>query len=168
MVAEDRMFYNLLNATIGTANPQSLFVGTVNTLNLAQLRNQVTSWRIPASAWLIANDLWNDVIGDATFSALIDPASKFELLNTGVLGRILGMDVVSDGYRHPQHQVLSQGEMFIIGDPVNLGQYTDRGGIDSLPLDGSTEGMPGRGWLLSEYVSILVGNARAVAKGVRR
>jgi hypothetical protein len=167
MVAEDRMFYNLLNASVGAANTQTLFGGTMNPLNLAQLRNKVTAWRIPAAAWLIANDLWNDIIGDSSFSALIDPASKFELLNTGVLGRLLGMEVVSDGYRHPQHRVLSQGEQFVLGNPENLGQYTDRGGIDSLPLDGSTEGIAGRGWLLNEYVSILVANARAVAKGKR-
>src|SRR3990170_1089610 len=120
MVAEDRMFYNLLNASVGVSNTQTLFGGTMNPLTLAQLRNKVTGWRIPAASWLIANDLWNDIIGDSSFSALIDPASKFELLNTGVLGRMLGMDVVSDGYRHPEHRVLSLGEQFILGNPENL------------------------------------------------
>lgn len=167
MVAEDRILYNMLNATIGVANTATTFGSTMNPLNLAQLRNKVTSWRIPAAAWLIANDLWNDVIGDSSFSALIDPASKFELLNTGVLGRMLGMEIVSDGFRHPQHRVLSQGEQYILGNPENLGQYTDRGGIDSLPLDGATEGVAGRGWMLNSYVSVLVANARAVAKGTR-
>jgi len=59
------------------------------------------------------------------------------------------------------------GEQFILGNPENLGQYTDRGGIDSLPLDGATEGIAGRGWMMSEYVSMLVANSRAVAKGKR-
>ncbi len=167
MVAEDRTFYNLANATINTSNPLTTIVGTMSPAALATLRNQVTGWNIPASAWLIANDIWSDIIGDASFSSLIDPVSKHELLLTGQLGTILGMTVYSDAFRHPQHKVLSKGEMFIIGDPINTGSYSDRGGIDSQPIDASIEGVPGKGWMFTESVSCVIANSRAIAKGKR-
>ena len=167
MVAEDRVLYNLMKATVNIENPMTTIIGTMNPTSLAAHRNMVTRWNLPASNWLIANDIWNDIVGDASFSNLIDPVSKHELLLTGQLGTILGMTVSSDGYRHPQHRVLSQGEQFIIGDQVNTGAYTDRGGVDSQPIDGAIEGIPGKGWFLSEGMSIVVANARAVSYGKR-
>lgn len=167
MVGEDRTFYNLAQATINIANPATTIVGAMNPTNLATLRNQVTRWNIPASNWLIANDIWNDVIGDSGFQQLIDPVSKHELLLTGQLGTILGMTIYSDGYRHPQHRVLSQGDMMVIGDPVNTGSYTDRGGVESEPVTAGQAGVPGRGWFMSESLSAVIANARAVAVGRR-
>lgn len=167
MVQEDRTFAAMATATINMANSLTTIVGTMNPTGLANLRNQVTRWNIPANAWLIANDIWSDIIGDSGFSQLIDPVSKHELLLRGQLGTILGMSVYSDAFRHPQHKVLSQGEMYVFGDATNLGQYTDRGGVDSSPLDGTQENIPGRGWWLNESISILIANARAVAKGKR-
>jgi len=167
MVAEDRVFMNLANATVNVANQKTTIVGTMNPAGLAALRNQVTRWNIPAANWLIANDIWNDIIGDSGFQQLIDPVSKHELLLTGQLGTILGMFIFSDGYRHPQHRVLSQGDMVIVGDPVNTGTYTDRGGIESSPVDASIEGILGRGWMMGESISAVIANARAIAIGKR-
>jgi len=167
MVQEDRTFIALATGSVNISNPLTTIVGTMNPAGLATLRNQVTRWDIPVAGWLIANDIWNDIIGDSSFSALIDPVSKHELLLTGQLGTVIGMSVYSDAFRHPQHKVLNQGDMYVFGDPVNLGIYTDRGGVDSQPIDGSIEQIPGRGWWLSESVSILVANSRAVAKAHR-
>jgi len=167
MVQEDRVWYNLANATVNVANNLTNIVGTMNPTALAALRNQVTRWNIPASNLLIANDIWNDIIGDSAFSALIDPVSKHELLLTGQLGTILGMTIYSDAFRHPQHKVLNQGDIFVIGDAVNHGTYSDRGGVDSQPIDGSIEAIPGRGWYLHESISAVIANARSVAKARR-
>jgi hypothetical protein len=167
MVSEDRTWYTMCKATANIANPATTIIGTMSPMGLATLRNQVTRWNIPAGNWLIANDIWNDIIGDANFSQLIDPVSKHELLLTGQLGVIIGMTIYSDAFRHPQHKVLSQGEMFVVGDAVNHGQYTDRGGVNSAPIDGSIESVPGRGWWLTESMSIVVANARSVAYGRR-
>jgi hypothetical protein len=167
MVAEDRILYKMFMASVGQANNLNTIVGTLSPLSLAAQRNQVTRWDIPAASLLIANDLWNDIVGDAGFQQLIDPVSKHELLLTGQLGNILGMTIYSDAYRHPQHKVLNAGDIFVIGAPVNLGQYTDRGGVESLPIDSAIEGIPGRGWHLQESLSVVVANARAVSVGTR-
>lgn len=167
MVGEDRVWYNLANASVNVANPLTTIVGQMNPTALANLRTQVTRWNIPAANYLIASDIWNDIIGDNAFSELIDPVSKHELLLSGQLGTILGMTVLTDAFRHPEHKVLSQGEMFIVGDAVNHGVYTDRGGVSSTPIDGAQEQVPGRGWWMSELMAMVIANARSVSKGRR-
>lgn len=167
MVAEDRVWYALANGTVNVSNPLTTIVGSMSTSALASLRTLVNRWNIPAATWLFASDIWSDVIGDASFSNAIDPVSKHELLLTGQLGTIFGMQVVTDSFRHPEHKVLAQGEMFIVGDPINHGQYTDRGGVESQPIDGAIERIPGRGWWLQELISMVVANSRSVAKAIR-
>jgi hypothetical protein len=88
-------------------------------------------------------------------------------LLTGQLGTIYGMTILSDGYRHTQHRVLEQGEMFVVGDKINHGQYTDRGGVTSQPTDVTTERVPGRGWVFNELMSMVIANSRSVARAIR-
>lgn len=167
MVGEDRIWRNLATQASVVDNFLTTFVGTMNAGGLMSFRNQVARWNIPVSAWLIANDIWADIVGDVSFQQVIDPVSKNELLLTGQLGVIYGMTILSDAYRHPEHKVLDQGEMFIVGDPVNHGQYTDRGGVTSQPIDMSIEKTPGRGWAMNELFSMAIANTRSVARGRR-
>ena len=167
MVAEDRLWRNMALSTVNSANAQTSFVGTMTAGGLMTLRNQVSRWNIPVTSLLIANDIWTDIVADPSFQNNIDQVSKYDLLMTGMLGEMYGMTIVSDAYRHPEQKVLSQGELFAIGDPVNHGQYTDRGGITSQPTDITTEKIPGRGWAFSELMSMVVANPRAVAYGTR-
>lgn len=167
MVAEDRVYRNLLIQASAIDNFLTTFVGSMTAGGLMSFRNQVARWNIPVSSWLIANDIWSDIVGDPSFQQVIDPVSKHELLLTGQIGVIYGMTILSDAYRHPEHKVLDQGEQFIIGSPVNHGQYTDRGGVTSQPIDISTEKVPGRGWVFNELLSMVVANSRSVARGRR-
>ncbi len=167
MVAEDRTYRKMLLNTLRVANDPTQIIGTLNPTILSTLRNQVARWDIPANNMLMANDLWSDIAGDSSFAQAIDPVSKHEIIMTGQIGVLLGLNLYSDAYRHPEHRVLNKGEIFIIGDPINHGQYTDRGGVNSQPIDGAIEKRPGRGWWMSELVSMAVGNPRSVAYAVR-
>ncbi len=167
MVAEDRLWRKMSIASVNMANPQTSFVGTLTAGGLMTLRNQVSRWNIPVTSLLMANDVWTDIVADPSFQNNIDQVTKYELLMTGMLGEMYGMTIVSDAYRHPEQKVLNQGELFAIGDPVNHGQYTDRGGITSQPTDITTEKVPGRGWAFSELMSLVMANARSVAYGTR-
>jgi hypothetical protein len=93
--------------------------------------------------------------------------SQYELLLTGQMGVIYGMSIYSDAYRHPEHKVLDRGESWIVGDPINHGVYTDRGGVTSQPIDITTEKVPGRGWVFSELMSMVIANSRSVARAIR-
>lgn len=166
-VQEDRTWKNLALQTVGVDNEPVTFFGTMTAGGLMNLRNQVSRWNLPVDYWLVANDLWNDIVGDTSFQQVIDPVSKHELLLTGQLGVIYGMIVISDAFRHPQHRVLDQGEMFCIASAVNHGMMTDRGGIESSPIDQSIEGIPGRGWHMFSMISMVVANSRSVVRGRR-
>lgn len=166
-VTEDRLWRNLAVQSSGLVNPLTNMVGTMTAGGVMAFRNQVTRWNLPVSAWLLASDLWNDIVGDTSFQQVIDPVSKYELWLTGQMGTIYGMAVMTDSYRHPEHKVLDQGEMYVVADPVNHGQYTDRGPYTSIPTDISTEKMPGRGWVFSGLLSMVIANPRSVARAIR-
>lgn len=167
MVQEDRTWKALADSTVNTANPLTTISGLLSPYSLAQLRNTVNQWDIPTSSCLIASDIWNDIIGNQDFAYVIDPVSKHDLLVSGQLGTMFGMTIYTDAYRYLPHKVLNEGDIYILGAAVNHGQYTDRGGINSQPVDGSIEHIPGRGWWLTELVSIIVANSSSVAKGKR-
>lgn len=167
MVAEDRTWKGLADKTVGLDNPLTNIVGTLTPAGLMVVKNYVTSYNIPARYLLLANDLWNDIVSDATWLAAIDQVSKHEVLLTGQLGTVYNMDIISDAFRHPNHKVLNRGEFYVIGDAINHGAMTDRGGVESTPTDISTERTPGRGWVLVETISMVVANSRSLAKGIR-
>ena len=168
MVQEDRTFLAMCTATINTANPLTTISGTFTPTAAITLRNSIAAWDLPVTEMLIATDIWNDIAGDATnWANVIDPVSKHELLLTGKLGRMYGMDITTDAYRFPEHKVLSRGQIWNFADAKFLGQYTDRGGLSSQPIDGSIERIPGRGWWITELVSFLVANGRAVSAAIR-
>lgn len=167
MVAEDKVWLNLANQSVGIANEATSIAGTLTPLALARVRSNVTRWRIPATALLLASDLWADIVGNQEFAVTIDPVAKHELFLEGELGQILGMKVYTDAYRHQSHHVLGAGEFWIVGEASQHGQYTDRGGVNSEPISGAQEKVPGRGWWMTESVSFVLANARSVAKAVR-
>lgn len=168
MVQEDRIFFDLAKRSIGQSNDFTTVFGSIDPTGLARFRNQVDRWGIRPDWWCIANDLWIDIAGNAGFQQLFEPVAKHEIVLTGQLGTILGLTVKSDAFRFPEHRVLNQGEMYIIGAPENLGTYTDRGGIETSPIDQAHTGIPGRGWMMHLQQSQTLSNSRAIACGIRR
>lgn len=167
MVAEDRLWKKMADATVNIDNPLTNVAGSFTPAALAATANHIRGFNIPARFLLMANDLWTDMVSDPNWMNVVDPVSKYEILRTGQLGSVYGMDIISDAYRHPQHRVLSRGEFYVVGDPVNHGSLTDRGGVDSTPIDATTEGVLGRGWLMAETISMVIANSRSVARGLR-
>lgn len=167
LVQEDRLFIRMCLATIGQSNERSVQVGLMNPVALSNFRNKIQRWGLTPATWLIANDLFTDLAGDAGFQSLYEPMAQHEIVLTGQLGTILGMNIKSDQYRHPEHRVLNKGEQFVFGTPDTLGTYTDRGGIEVLPIDASITGIPGRGWQMTAQQSQTIVNPRAVACGIR-
>lgn len=167
MVQEDRTWRAAAQQTVGIANPPTDIVGSLTPAGLASVRNMLISHRIGATNMLLAADLWNDIIGNSEFVQGIDPVTRHEIVLTGELGRLFGMSLTTDAYRHPTHKVLDQGEFWIVSDPDYHGQFTDRGGVVAEPIGVATERIPGRGWHLYELTSLLIANAASVAYGRR-
>jgi len=167
MVAEDRLYYNQLQQLVGVDNNLTIVSGQLTPYSLMTVVTNVTRWGLKGAHLLMATDLWQDVVGNSDFFTAIDPVARHELLLTGELGTLYGMTITSDAFRHPEHKVLGQGEFFVISDAMNHGAYSDRGGLQSTPIDISIEKIPGRGFVLHESLAVSVANSRSFAKGYR-
>lgn len=166
-VGEDRTLLKMLRAADGIYNDITYFSGTFSQTTLQSVKQKVDSWRIPATTTLIAIDLLSDVNAGTNFSTWFDPISKWEIVKTGRIGNLLGMSLVTDGYREPNLRVLDDGEFIITGSPEFIGGYTDRGPVNSIPVDEMDKSIPARGWTMREVISMTVANAKAVARGKR-
>ena len=169
MVGEDRTFKKLVDGIVGKNNQLINIVGAFTPQALSALRQQVINWGLPALNLLFASDVWGDFLTATGFISFYDPVSQYEIVQTGMLGRILGMSLISDAVRAPTLRVLKQGEIYVFSSPEYLGAYTDRGPVVAREIDGMAVGIatPSRGWAMNELMSIAVVNGRAVAKAIR-
>lgn len=168
MVAEDRIWKQACDRSVGLANPITYIHGDLTPRLLSTLKQQVADWPLPVTSAVMAADYWNDIIGNAEFVTALDPVSKYDLLITGKLGTLLGMDLTTDGFRAPEHRVLQKGEIYVVADQDYHAVYTTRGGIQSTPTSGADQGNTDRGWLLSSTFSFTLANARSVSKAIRQ
>lgn len=168
MVQEDLSFVRAARTASNVANTPITFSGTVTPNHFALLQHEVQSWSLPAVAILMAMDLLPDINSSSTWNAnFLNPVSQLEVLLTGRLGSIYGMDIVTDGFRNDRLRVVNNGELFCFTSQDTLGAYTDRGPVQSAPIGIEVTGVPGRGWQMHETVSVTVGNARGVARATR-
>lgn len=167
-VKEDATVITMFDAMVGVVNPLYMLAGGLTPSNLAAARTALLNWGLQASQMLIASDYWTDVAGNAaSFGNLFDPVTRYELVQTGYLGTLLGMAITTDGFRDPQQKVVQPNNMYLLSEPINLGAYTDRGPVKSVPQDNYNDGIPGRGWWFSELLSTTVTNPRAIVKCIR-
>ena len=163
---EDLITRALLNRAATTFNDLVLFT-TFNPSVLTTLRTQVNRWGTPAATMVIAWDIWDDIIADADFVAWWDQVHKHELILEGRLGSMLGMEIITDGYRYDTLQVLQPGEVYVTASPVTLGTITQRKELDSRAIDTYNQGRPARGWFMEQIQGQVIVNGRAVDRGVR-
>jgi len=165
MVQEDRLLKTMFDNTIGVANSQQLLAGGLTPSGLASTREQIITWGLPADKMLMAANIWTDIVGNAaSWSNLFDPVTQYEIIQTGYLGTLLGLQIITDAYREPNQKVLNAGEIYITSRPDTLGAYTDRGPVNAVPVDQQLHGIPARGWFFSELLSMVVANSRAIVK----
>lgn len=167
LVQEDRTVRNMMDRSVGLYNDITFFAGQLTPAVLRAAKTQVERFRLPSVNFLFSIDLLNDLTTGTDFSSYFEPISKYEIIMTGRIGRILGLDLITDGYREPTLQVLQQGEFYITTSSNMLGGYTDRGPVDSRPVDLTDRRVPARGWAMNETLSILIANAKGVQKGKR-
>lgn len=166
MRREDLISRALMIQATSTFNDLVLFT-TFTPAVLTTLRTLVQRWGIPAATLTIAFDIWDDIISDADFVRWFDPVHQHELILEGRLGSLLGMEIITDGFRYPELQVLQPGEVFVTGSPVTLGTITQRKELDSRAIDTYNQGRPARGWFMEQIQGQVLANGRAVARGQR-
>jgi hypothetical protein len=167
MVGEDRTWKRMVDQTVGLQNDLSYLAGGLTPSTLSFLQQQVNRWGLQASNALVTSEIIQDLQGNSSFGAWFDPVSKLELIQTGLVGTLLGMSVMTDSFRHPNLKVLEPGEIYVTSTPETHGTYTDRGPVQSQDVNSYNDGIPARGWFMYEILSMVIHNARSVAKGVR-
>lgn len=166
MVKEDATFKKLADVAAPIYNTVQYFAGAFTPQVVSAMQNEVMTWSLPASSLLMSMDLLPDMNNGTAWNAVMNPVSQLEILMTGRLGTVYGMDLVTDGMRDPRLKVLDSGELYVLSTPEYVGAYTDRGPVQSLPAT-NTNGVLGRGWDMSESLSMAVGGAKGVCRGKR-
>lgn len=167
MVQEDLIWKRACDQSVGMANDITYLSGDLTPRLLSMLKTQVTRWPLPCTTAVMACDYWNDIIGNSEFASALDPVSKYDLITTGRLGTLLGMELITDGFRAPEHRVLKEGELYCVADQDYHAMYTTRGGTQSVPTSGANQGNTDRGWLLSSTFSFTMANVRSVSKAIK-
>lgn len=166
---EDILFRQQLLDSAGAlnANSQIYLTGAFSALYLTEMHETLGSWGLTAATLLMTTDILSDIIGQSGFTDWFDPVSKYEMIQTGKIASVLGMDIVTDGYRHKRMRVLQKGEVFAMAAPEQLGGYTDRGPVTSVPTGPQHTGTIGKGWMMHESYSSVLANAAAVVSARR-
>lgn len=164
LVKEDQTVVKMLRDTDGLYNPVTYFSGNFTPSLLNTAKQNIERWRLPVSGIILAYDLINDLVAGSDYSTWFDPISKWEIVQTGRIGRLLGMEILTDGYREPTLKVLDPGEALILTTPEYLGGYTDRGPVQSRPVDEFDKLIPARGWNMMEILSMVVASAKGVSR----
>jgi len=164
MVQEDRLWKIMADRAAIIRNTLQNF-GTFTPSVFARIIEQVNRWGVPATSCLFASNLWQDIIANGDFAGVLDPVTKWELLQEGYLGSMYGVTIFTDNFRQANLKVLEPGDVYVVGAPINLGVLSLRGAMTAEPINKFAEGEPKRGWFLDEIISLVVGNALAIAKG---
>lgn len=166
MVREDNVWRDLINAAAGASNDLFLF-NTFTPTVFSTMRTQIARWGIPVTGAVLAFDLWDDIIADTEFSTWFDPVSKHEIVLEGSLGSILGVNLITDAFRHETLKVLERGEVYFLGAPQTLGGITQRKELATESINRYNQGAPERGWYFQAIEGMSIVNSRAVTRGNR-
>jgi hypothetical protein len=167
LVGEDRSFLKFVEVAAPVHN-EPVYFTTLTPTVLASVRNQIdTQGGIPVGGMLMAADIWADIISESEFQNFYSPVEKHEIVLTGRLGTLMGMDIVTDGFRIPNLKVLPQGGLYVFGIPDTLGQIGQYEQMQVTAIDQGVIGVNKKGWLLNNVIDMCVGNARAVVKAAR-
>jgi hypothetical protein len=169
MVREDRIWKSLADQVAGLANTPITIVGGFTPQNLGLMRSQIMQWQLPTNMLTFASDVLNDITTSTSFGAWYDPVSQYEIVQTGYIGKLLGIQLLTDAFRVPQLKVLNQGQIYLTSQPDYHGAYTDRGPVTANEQNASQSGhgVPARGWHLYEVLSMVLANARSVVSALR-
>lgn len=164
VTAGDRVWKRAADRTVGQSNAIQGFAGRLTPAILSRAATSIRDWNLPVSKAIIANSFWEDVQSDSSWADSLTPVSQYELLLTGKVGTIFGLEIMTDGFRADNQRVLGRGEAYIVADAEYHGTMGSFGGIESTPTDGANAGETSKGWLMSEIMSLVIPNTRSVVK----
>lgn len=167
MVGEDRAFKRLADTVAPIYNPYVFFPSLTPAVFMG-MKNEVEKWGgLPVTNTLLSIDLWNDITTDQEFVSWWSEISKHEINLEGNLGRIGGVEIITDGWRNKRFQVLNQGEIYMLSHPKTLGMILQLDQLDVQSTNGFNLGQTWKGWLMTQMESIVLPNPYGIIRGQR-
>ena len=165
MVVEDRSWLTFANTAANMYNPLVMFP-TLTPSAFQLMKNNVESWGgTPVTSAVISFDLWNDIVAEPEFTAWYSELEKHELAVEGSLGKLMGVEIITDGYRLPKLKVLDQGQIYMTSSPATLGVISQLGDLNVKPIDQYSIGNAKRGWYMSQTEAMALVNPKAIIRG---
>lgn len=165
MVKEDRTWKALADAASRISNTQAILSGTWDPKMLAAMRQLLLDAGYGSGTMVVGSRVSNAMLGTNAFFDMYDPVTKYELINGGLMGSILGMPIITDSSRLKNLKVLQPGDVYVTAPPSIHGGYTDRGGVTATPVDGAQLGSDSKGWFVRESFSAAILDPITVVKG---
>lgn len=88
-----------------------------------QLRECVSRYQMHMHSIGASTSVYTSIIASKEMIGYFDPNTRDEALMRGELGTLLGSNVLSDAFRHPQHRIFNDGDVWAFANPMELGQY---------------------------------------------
>lgn len=165
MLEEDRRGLALLEIGAKAMNTVSSFV-TLGIGAFEDVRFQVERHRLTVEKFLINRAELSDVV--KTMSSAVDPVTERELLLAGYIGSILNAVILtSAGVAGESQSVVPAGTMYAVAGPEYLGEMAIRTELFSEPFNMFAQRKFVKGWAFGEIIGFVLGNPRAVAKGMK-
>lgn len=167
---EDRLMMAAVYKAAGAVNgnPVTTLYDKLLPGHLAAMRDNLDSMLIPVAGTVLSSDFWQDMIGSSVWMEALEPVTRYELMTTGRIATLLGMDLITDGFREPTQRVMDRGTLFTFATPEYLGAYSTRGGATSQATSGANEGNTDKGWLVSEFLSFVLARSAAISVAKRK
>jgi hypothetical protein len=115
---------------------------------------------VPASKMFIGTSMWQHFLSS---NFQFDPATQYEMMRTGRIGSLLGMDTYTDGFRLPGLQAMDPNEIFMVSTPEYHGGWAERAPLVATPRDNFDDGEAARGWFMYVYVASVIANINTVS-----
>lgn len=166
MVSEDRVWKNMADKAAVVRNTPRTF-GTLTPTIFSRVMHEVSRWGLSPSVCLFSSSLWEHIISNGEFSDVFSPVTKWELLQTGYLGSMYGVDIITDTFRQKNLQVIDDGRFYIVAPGAYHGAMIKIGETISEPVNRFSEGETKKGWFLDKILCMVLGNSLTVAYGQR-
>lgn len=164
MVVEDRYWKQLADRAATTYNVQSFLQFSPSIL--ARMLNILATSGLPVGSMLISTNVWQDFIAGSEFVNVFDPVTRWDIIQTGELGQMYGVQILSDAQRGPNLRVLEPGDIYIVSTPEYHGVMHARP-LTTEAINQYNQGQAKRGWFFEQITSMMIGNARSVIRGKR-
>jgi hypothetical protein len=165
LVAEDRALINLFNSAASIYNPLFLYPSLTPTVWQAMKIAVEEYGNTPVTNAVLSYDQWSDITTDPEFVSWYSELEKHEVAIDGTLGKIAGVEIITDGFRLAKLQVLQPGQLYMVAAPQALGVVAQLGDLNVQSINKYSEGIPKRGWFFGQIEALAIPNAHAVVRG---